>query len=132
MALTREQMYGQFIKRCGKIQQMFNDGSDDKKIFEELCNPVYSNGEFEKEARFMDALNDNESLIISGTDIYKEPFTEEQLAILRGDSTYNKLSKDEFDALQAADYPKARAARKAWIKRARELLEGSGNTDNIM
>lgn len=68
--------------------------------------------------------DDDESLIIGGTDIFKTPFTEKQLAILRGDSDYTKYSKDEFDALQAADYPKARTARNAWIKRARELLDG--------
>lgn len=71
--------------------------------------------------------NDDESLVIGGTDIYKEPFTEEQLAILRGDDDYNKFSTDEFNALQAADHPKARKARNAWIKRARELLEGESS-----
>lgn len=79
-----------------------------------------------------DGNDDDESLVIGGTDIFKEPFSEEQLAILRGDDDYNKFSKDEFDSLQAADYSKARTARKAWIKRARELLDGNDDDESLI
>lgn len=76
-----------------------------------------------------DETPDDETLIIGGTDIYKEPFTDEQLAILRKDDDYNKFSTDEFNALQAADRAKVKTARDAKLKRARELLEG--NNGNI-
>lgn len=73
----------------------------------------------------LNSTSSDESLIIGGTDIYKEPFTEEQLAILRKDDVYNKFSTDEFNALRAADIIKVKLARDAKLKRARELLEGS-------
>lgn len=114
---------------------MDGDWSEDKilDMLDASDNPVTSETVIDKDddgdaditiTKQDDGDDDDESLIIGGTDIYKTPFTEEQLAILRGDSDYSKHSKDEFDALQAADYPKARTARNAWIKRARELLEG--------
>jgi len=72
----------------------------------------------------------DESLIIGGTDIFKEPFTEEQLAILRKDDAYNKFSTDEFNALQATDKAKAKTAHDAKLKRARELLEGNDESSD--
>ena len=75
-----------------------------------------------------DDYDSDESLTIGGTDIYKEPFTEEQLATLRKDDIYNKLSTDEFNALQAADRAAAKTIHDAKLKRAKELLEGSGDT----
>lgn len=74
-----------------------------------------------------DGNDGDESLVIGGTDIFKEPFTEEQLAILRNDDDFTKFSGDELKALYKSDFAKARKARNAWIKRARELLEGESS-----
>lgn len=62
MALSRNQMYECFIKRCGKIQQMFNNNNvDDKQIFEELCCSVYSGDEYENVQGIIE--NDTNSLL---------------------------------------------------------------------
>lgn len=48
MALSRKQMYDCYIKRCEKIQQMFNNSDiDDRHIFEELCCSIFSGDEYE-------------------------------------------------------------------------------------
>lgn len=73
-----------------------------------------------------------DTLVIGGTDIFKEPFTEEQLAILHKDGAYIKLTKDELAAIQAADRTKAKTIYDAKIKRARELLEGSGDSGTYL
>lgn len=47
MALTKGTMANEWAKRKARIDEIFWNGTDDKKIFEELCNPVYSGDEFE-------------------------------------------------------------------------------------
>lgn len=47
MALTKCTMANEWAKRKAQIDEMFCDGTSDKAIFEELCNPVYSGDEFE-------------------------------------------------------------------------------------
>ena len=61
MALTREQMHDKFIKHCGKIERMFNDGTSEKTIFEELCCSVYAGDEFVKTEGIIN--NDEAALI---------------------------------------------------------------------
>lgn len=90
----------------------------EESIFDTL-NALQETGSINKD--------DNDSLVIGGTDIFKEPFTEEQLAILRKDSAYSKLIKDELAAIQADDIAKLKNIHDAQTKRARELLESSGD-----
>lgn len=47
MALTKTIMAAEWAKRKAKIDEMLQNEADDKKIFEELCNPVYSGNEYE-------------------------------------------------------------------------------------
>lgn len=46
MGLTREQMCNKFKQQCKKIELMFNNGTPDKAIFEELCCSIYAGDEY--------------------------------------------------------------------------------------
>ena len=61
MALTREQMYITFKQRTERIENMFNNGTDEKRIFEELCCSVYAGDEFVKTEGIIN--NDEAALI---------------------------------------------------------------------
>lgn len=61
MGLTREQMHDEFIKRCGTIERMFNNGTPDKCIFEHLCCSIYAGDEYTKTAGIIN--NDVAALI---------------------------------------------------------------------
>lgn len=47
MALSKLEMKTVWTAHKARIDEMFLDNTDNKKIFEELCSPVYSGDEFE-------------------------------------------------------------------------------------
>ena len=61
MALNREQIIHDWTERKNRIDEMFWNGTDEKKIFEELCCSVYSGDEYTKTEGIIN--NDEASLI---------------------------------------------------------------------
>lgn len=61
MALSKNRLAADWANHQAKVNQLFLSGASEKKIFEELCNPVYSGDEFENVPGIID--NDVNDLI---------------------------------------------------------------------